>query len=147
MLLRPEKEFVVDGSHMIIRTLNPFRNYIMDFTVGEEFKEDLSAIDGRVCKTTVSWEDNKLVCVQRGQVPNRGWKQWLEGDLLHVISPGRSLRKDLWGPKCRPFFVVCRVIPLNSCLPFNGECCGFLLLHYIFPGLVSDPCPSACTPY
>ncbi|XP_075441103.1 retinol-binding protein 5 isoform X2 [Ascaphus truei] len=91
MLLRPEKEFVVDGSHMIIRTLNPFRNYIMDFTVGEEFKEDLSAIDGRVCKTTVSWEDNKLVCVQRGQVPNRGWKQWLEGDLLHVELTAKNV--------------------------------------------------------
>ncbi|KAM4703368.1 retinol-binding protein 5 [Rhinophrynus dorsalis] len=84
LLLRPEKEFVLDGNHMIIRTLSTFRNYIMDFTLGEEFNEDLSAIDGRVCKTTVTWEGDKLVCVQRGDVPNRGWKQWLEGDLLHV---------------------------------------------------------------
>ncbi|KAM4636605.1 retinol-binding protein 1-like [Discoglossus pictus] len=84
LLLKPEKEFVVDGSHMIIRTLSTFRNYIMDFTLGEEFTEDLSSIDGRICKTTVSWEGNKLVCVQKGEVPNRGWKQWLEGDLLKV---------------------------------------------------------------
>ncbi|XP_053552605.1 retinol-binding protein 1-like, partial [Bombina bombina] len=50
LFLRPEKEFVVDGNHMIIRTLSTFRNYIMDFTLGEEFTEDLSSIDGRICK-------------------------------------------------------------------------------------------------
>ncbi|KAG8447664.1 hypothetical protein GDO86_014974, partial [Hymenochirus boettgeri] len=50
MLLRPEKEFEVKGNRMIIRTLTTFRNYIMDFNLGEEFKEDLSSIDGRVCK-------------------------------------------------------------------------------------------------
>ncbi|XP_073409084.1 retinol-binding protein 5 isoform X1 [Dendrobates tinctorius] len=84
VLLRPEKEFIVDGNHMIIRTLSTFRNYIMDFTLGEEFEENLGVLDGRICKTTVSWEGNKLVCVQKGDVPNRGWKQWLEGDLLYT---------------------------------------------------------------
>ncbi|XP_073409086.1 retinol-binding protein 5 isoform X2 [Dendrobates tinctorius] len=69
---------------MIIRTLSTFRNYIMDFTLGEEFEENLGVLDGRICKTTVSWEGNKLVCVQKGDVPNRGWKQWLEGDLLYT---------------------------------------------------------------
>ncbi|XP_063818574.1 retinol-binding protein 5 isoform X2 [Pseudophryne corroboree] len=90
LLLRPEKEFVSDGNHMIIRTLSTFRNYIMDFNLGEEFEEDLSVIDGRVCKTTVAWEGNKLVCVQRGDVPNRGWKQWMEGDLLQVELTARN---------------------------------------------------------
>ncbi|OCT71367.1 hypothetical protein XELAEV_18034347mg [Xenopus laevis] len=83
-LLRPEREFEVNGNHMIVRTLSTFRNYVMDFQLGEEFSEDLRAIDGRMCKTTVTWENGKLVCVQRGDVPNRGWKQWLDGDLLHV---------------------------------------------------------------
>ncbi|KAM5141258.1 retinol-binding protein 5 [Mantella aurantiaca] len=84
LLLKPEKEFVVDGNRMIIKTLSTFKNYIMDFTLGEEFEENLDIIDGRICKTTVFWEGNKLVCVQKGDVPNRGWKQWLDGDLLHV---------------------------------------------------------------
>ncbi|XP_071988531.1 retinol-binding protein 2-like [Engystomops pustulosus] len=35
-------------------------------------------------ETTVSWEGNKLVCVQKGDIPNRGWKQWLDGDLLYA---------------------------------------------------------------
>ncbi|XP_071986986.1 retinol-binding protein 5 [Engystomops pustulosus] len=84
LLLRPEKEFIVDGDHMIIRTLSTFRNYIMDFTLGKEFEEDLAVIDGKICQTTVSWEGNKLVCVQKGDIPNRGWKQWLDGDLLYA---------------------------------------------------------------
>ncbi|XP_072279896.1 retinol-binding protein 5 isoform X2 [Pyxicephalus adspersus] len=85
LLLRPEKEFVVDGNHMIIKTLSTFKNYIMDFKLGEEFEENLAIIDGRICKTTVFWEGNKLVCEQKGEVPNRGWKQWVEGNLLHVL--------------------------------------------------------------
>ncbi|XP_053306218.1 retinol-binding protein 5 [Spea bombifrons] len=91
LLLRPEKEFVVDGNHMIIRMLSTFRNYIMDFTLGEEFEENLAVIDGRTCKTTVFWEGNKLVCIQRGEIPNRGWKQWQEGDLLHVELTARDV--------------------------------------------------------
>ncbi|XP_044155663.1 retinol-binding protein 5-like [Bufo gargarizans] len=90
VLLRPEKEFKVEGNHIIIRTISTFRNYIMDFTLGEEFKEDLGPIDGRICKTTVSWEGDKLVCVQKGEVPNRGWKQWLEGDVLYAELTARD---------------------------------------------------------
>ncbi|XP_040178027.1 retinol-binding protein 5 [Rana temporaria] len=91
LLLKPEKEFVVDGNHMIIKTLSTFKNYVMDFTLGEEFEENLAIIDGRKCRTTVFWEGDKLVCVQKGEVPNRGWKQWLEGDLLHVELTARDV--------------------------------------------------------
>ncbi|KAJ8790697.1 hypothetical protein J1605_021125 [Eschrichtius robustus] len=48
-LLKPDKEIVQNGDHMIIRTLSTFRNYIMDFQVGEEFEEDLTGIDDRKC--------------------------------------------------------------------------------------------------
>lgn len=26
------------------------------------------------------------MCVQKGEKPNRGWKHWIEGDLLHLVS-------------------------------------------------------------
>ncbi|XP_043746623.1 retinol-binding protein 1-like [Cervus elaphus] len=39
-LLKPDKEIVQEGDHMIIRTLSTFRNYIMDFQVGKEFEEN-----------------------------------------------------------------------------------------------------------
>ncbi|XP_059776199.1 retinol-binding protein 1 [Balaenoptera ricei] len=83
-LLKPDKEIVQNGDHMIIRTLSTFRNYIMDFQVGEEFEEDLTGIDDRKCMTTVSWDGDKLECVQKGEKEGRGWTQWIEGDELHL---------------------------------------------------------------
>ncbi|XP_034517799.1 retinol-binding protein 1 isoform X1 [Ailuropoda melanoleuca] len=108
-LLKPDKEIVQDGDHMIIRTLSTFRNYIMDFQVGKEFEEDLTGIDDRKClpseeeirdpiiysdqgseggrdlqETTVSWDGDKLECVQKGEKEGRGWTQWIEGDELHL---------------------------------------------------------------
>nr|XP_060494774.1 retinol-binding protein 1 isoform X1 [Panthera onca] len=53
-LLKPDKEIVQDGDHMIIRTLSTFRNYIMDFQVGKEFEEDLTGIDDRKCMRSPS---------------------------------------------------------------------------------------------
>ncbi|CAO2633904.1 Retinol-binding protein 1 [Lemmus lemmus] len=85
-LLKPDKEIVQDGDHMIIRTLSTFRNYIMDFQVGKEFEEDLTGIDDRKCMTLITWEGNTLVCVQKGEKENRGWKQWVEGDKLYLVS-------------------------------------------------------------
>lgn len=52
-LLKPDKEIVQDGDHMIIRTLSTFRNYIMDFQVGKEFEEDLTGIDDRKCMVRI----------------------------------------------------------------------------------------------
>ncbi|XP_005006766.1 LOW QUALITY PROTEIN: retinol-binding protein 1 [Cavia porcellus] len=83
-LLKPDKEIEQDGDHMIIRTLSTFRNYIMDFQVGKEFEEDLTGIDDRKCMTTVSWDGDKLQCVQKGEKEGRGWTQWIEGDELHL---------------------------------------------------------------
>lgn len=36
-------------------------------------------------QTTVNWEGDKLVCVQRGEKEGRGWTHWLEGDKLHLV--------------------------------------------------------------
>ncbi|KYO22327.1 retinol-binding protein 5 isoform A [Alligator mississippiensis] len=72
------------GNHMTIRTITSLRNYVMDFDLGIEFEEDLGPVDGRKCQTTVSWEEDQLVCEQRGEKRNRGWRHWLEGDLLHL---------------------------------------------------------------
>nr|XP_033781379.1 retinol-binding protein 5 [Geotrypetes seraphini] len=83
-LLKPQRELIQEGDHMIIRTLSTFKNYTMDFQLGVEFEEDLEAIDGHKCKTTVTWEGDVLVCVQKGEIRNRGWKHWLEGDLLYL---------------------------------------------------------------
>ncbi|XP_062386723.1 nicotinamide/nicotinic acid mononucleotide adenylyltransferase 3 [Sardina pilchardus] len=84
VLLKPDKEITQDGNHLVIKTLSTFKNYLMDFEVGKEFEEDLSGIDDRKCMTTVSWDGDKLVCVQKGEKEGRGWTHWIEGDELHL---------------------------------------------------------------
>ncbi|XP_036930986.1 retinol-binding protein 5 [Acanthopagrus latus] len=85
-LLKPTKDIIHDPAtgSMKIRTITTFKNFNMDFKIGEEFTEDLQAVDGRTCQTTVSWDGNNLVCVQRGEKEGRGWTHWLEGDKLHL---------------------------------------------------------------
>lgn len=36
-------------------------------------------------QTTVSWDGDSLVCVQKGEKEGRGWTHWLEGDKLHLV--------------------------------------------------------------
>ncbi|NWV91181.1 RET5 protein, partial [Machaerirhynchus nigripectus] len=83
-LLKPDKEIIHTGEHMVIRTITSLRDYVMDFDVGVQFEEDLGPVDGRKCQTTVSWEGDQLVCEQLGEKRNRGWRHWLEGDRLHL---------------------------------------------------------------
>ncbi|XP_047222980.1 retinol-binding protein 1.1 isoform X1 [Girardinichthys multiradiatus] len=51
LLLKPDKDIVHDGDHLIIKTLSTFKNYNMDFYVGKEFEEDLLGVDDRKCMT------------------------------------------------------------------------------------------------
>lgn len=85
-LLKPSKDIThnPDTGAMTIRTITTLRNFDMDFTIGEEFTEDLGPVDGRKCQTTVSWDGDKLQCVQCGEKEGRGWTHWLDGEKLHL---------------------------------------------------------------
>ncbi|XP_028448892.1 uncharacterized protein LOC114565191 [Perca flavescens] len=101
-LLKPDKDIVHNGDHIIIKTLSTFKNYNMDFYVGKEFEEDLSGVDDRKCMTTITWEGDKLVCVQKGEIEGRGWTHWVDGDELHLsthttASPAASMPADFSG--------------------------------------------------
>ncbi|XP_039611430.1 retinoid-binding protein 7-like isoform X6 [Polypterus senegalus] len=67
-----------------MKTISSFRNYSTEFTVGTEYEEETKGLDNRKCKSVVTWDSDKLVCVQKGEKKNRGWKHWLEGDELHL---------------------------------------------------------------
>ncbi|KPP56644.1 retinol-binding protein 2-like [Scleropages formosus] len=82
--LTQTKVFVQDGDKFETKTLSTFRNYDLNFTVGVEFDEHTKGLDNRVVKTLVTWDGDKLVCTQKGEKPGRGWKHWIEGDLLHL---------------------------------------------------------------
>ncbi|XP_042316908.1 retinol-binding protein 1 [Sceloporus undulatus] len=96
-MLKPDKEIIQDGDHMIIKTLSTFKNYIMDFHIGKEFEEDLTGVDDRKCMTCVTWDGDKLLCVQKGEKEGRGWTQWIEGDEMH-------LEIRVCGVKCKQVF-------------------------------------------
>ncbi|XP_034022207.1 retinoid-binding protein 7 [Thalassophryne amazonica] len=83
-MLKPQKVIKQDGDCFTIRTFTTFRNYECSFKIGEEFKEVTKGMDNRSCQTVVNWENEKLVCVQRGEKKNRGWTHWIQGDELHL---------------------------------------------------------------
>ncbi|XP_019744446.1 retinol-binding protein 1 [Hippocampus comes] len=96
-LLKPDKDIVHEGDHIIIKTLSTFKNYNMDFYVGKEFEEDLSGVDDRKCMTTITWEGDKLVCVQKGEIEGRGWTHWVDGDELHLeLRAGGVVSKQVF---------------------------------------------------
>uniref|UniRef100_A0A8C0VKI8 Retinol binding protein 2 n=1 Tax=Cyanistes caeruleus TaxID=156563 RepID=A0A8C0VKI8_CYACU len=82
--LKQTKEIVQNGDNFKTKTISTFRNYDVDFTVGVEFEEHTKGLDNRVVKTLVTWDGDKLVSVQKGEKNNRGWKHWIEGDILHL---------------------------------------------------------------
>ncbi|KAM9071379.1 LOW QUALITY PROTEIN: retinol-binding protein 5 [Megaptera novaeangliae] len=89
LLLEPDKETDHRGNDETVKTLSTFRN-VLEFEVGVQFEEDLRITDGRKCQTIVTWEEEQLVCVEKGEVPNRGWRHWLEGETLYLEMTARD---------------------------------------------------------
>ncbi|XP_074074602.1 retinoid-binding protein 7 isoform X4 [Macrotis lagotis] len=83
-MMKPQKVIIQNGDDFTIHTLSTFRNYLIQFKVGEEFDEDTKGLDNRKCKSLVTWENDRLTCVQKGEKMNRGWSHWIEGDELHL---------------------------------------------------------------
>lgn len=44
-----------------------------------------------VLQTTITWEGDRLVCVQKGEIEGRGWTHWVEADELHLVRKHQSL--------------------------------------------------------
>uniref|UniRef100_A0A8C1NDG1 Retinol binding protein 1 n=1 Tax=Cyprinus carpio TaxID=7962 RepID=A0A8C1NDG1_CYPCA len=83
-LLKPDKDIIQDGDHFIIKTLSTLSLmlYLKHHPVLKLL--DLSGVDDRKCMTTITWDGDKLVCVQKGEIEGRGWTHWIEGDELHL---------------------------------------------------------------
>lgn len=56
----------------------------MSLRACQEFEEDFTGLDNRKCKTTITWDREKLVCVQKGEIEGRGWTHWIDGEELHL---------------------------------------------------------------
>ncbi|XP_030585376.1 retinoid-binding protein 7 [Archocentrus centrarchus] len=96
-VLKPQKVIKQDGDCFSIQTLSTFKNYECSFKTGEEFEEVTKGMDNRICQSVVSWQNDKLVCVQKGEKKNRGWSHWLEGDELHLeLTCGDQVCKQIY---------------------------------------------------
>ncbi|XP_041945379.1 retinoid-binding protein 7 [Alosa sapidissima] len=83
-MLKPQKVIEQDGDTFSIKTLTTFKNLSCSFKIGEEFEEVTKGMDNRKCQSTVNWDGDKLVCIQKGEKKNRGWTHWIEGDQLYL---------------------------------------------------------------
>ncbi|XP_017263689.1 retinoid-binding protein 7 [Kryptolebias marmoratus] len=83
-LLKPRKVIKQDGDSFTFQTVTTLKNYECSFKIGEEFDEVTKGMDNRLCKSVVTWDNDKLVCVQKGEKGNRGWVHWIQGDELHL---------------------------------------------------------------
>ncbi|XP_059511576.1 nicotinamide/nicotinic acid mononucleotide adenylyltransferase 1 [Stegostoma tigrinum] len=83
-MLSPQKIIEQKGDFFTIKTISSFRNYEVQFIVGEEFEENTKGLDNRKCKSLVTWDNNKLLCVQKGEKKDRGWTHWIEDNKLYL---------------------------------------------------------------
>uniref|UniRef100_A0A8C8A3J5 Cellular retinoic acid-binding protein 1 n=1 Tax=Oryzias sinensis TaxID=183150 RepID=A0A8C8A3J5_9TELE len=84
--LKLRKVIEQHGDQYVIKTVSPLRNYTFSFKLNQEFEEFTQRLDNRHVKSLVTWEGNKLVCVQTGEKKNRGWTHWIEDDKLHLVG-------------------------------------------------------------
>ncbi|XP_027699609.1 retinoid-binding protein 7 [Vombatus ursinus] len=83
-MAKSQKVIKQNGDSFTIHTLSTFRNYLIQFKVGEEFDEDTKGLDNRKCKSLVTWDNDRLTCVQKGEKMNQGWTHWIEEDELYL---------------------------------------------------------------
>lgn len=81
-------------------------------------------------QSLVTWEGDVLVCVQKGEKENRGWRQWVKDDKLYVVS----LRVCPVSFPCArtnfPFTLPCALISkmaLHSSSELKPNACGHIV--------------------
>lgn len=53
-MLKPQKVIKQDGDSFYIHTTSTFRDYSLQFRIGEEFEEDNKGLDNRKCKVRLN---------------------------------------------------------------------------------------------
>lgn len=61
MHLKQTKVIVQNGDRFETKTLSTFRNYEVNFTIGEEFEEHTKGLDNRVVKASVQNEQSSHI--------------------------------------------------------------------------------------
>ncbi|XP_018963259.1 cellular retinoic acid-binding protein 1 [Cyprinus carpio] len=81
---KPHVEIRQNGEQFYIKTSTTVRTTEINFQIGQEFNEE--TVDGRKCKSLVTWEtENKMTCRQTlvdGNGPKTYWTRELRGNEL-----------------------------------------------------------------
>ncbi|XP_006885966.1 PREDICTED: retinoid-binding protein 7 [Elephantulus edwardii] len=48
------------------------------------FESGFQFAESKEFLSLVTWDNDRLTCIQKGEKKNRGWTHWLEGDKLHL---------------------------------------------------------------
>ncbi|ESO83054.1 hypothetical protein LOTGIDRAFT_223001 [Lottia gigantea] len=89
------EEIRVDGDNWEIYITSTFKNQTLKFKLGEEIDE--TTMDGRKCKSTFTFEDNKLIQIQKGIKSGEcdsHMARHIEGDDT-LICTFRNIQKDI----------------------------------------------------
>lgn len=87
--LKPDLVFEADGEGWKMRTESTFKTTEINFKLGEEFDEETA--DGRKMKTTMTFDANKLLQSQKGEVDTTLTRELTDDDTLTLVC----LAKDV----------------------------------------------------
>lgn len=85
----PVIELTKNGDEFTLTSQSTFKNTSITFKLGEEFQEETP--DGRLVKTTITQEGNKLVQVQKGEKETTIVREFSEDEVKMVSSAVFSL--------------------------------------------------------
>uniref|UniRef100_A0A672MYY6 Cellular retinoic acid-binding protein 1-like n=1 Tax=Sinocyclocheilus grahami TaxID=75366 RepID=A0A672MYY6_SINGR len=84
---KPHVEIRQNAEQFYIKTSTTVRTTEINFQIGQEFNEE--TVDGRKCKSLVTWEtENKMTCRQTlvdGNGPKTYWTRELRGNELILV--------------------------------------------------------------
>uniref|UniRef100_A0A672MSQ0 Cellular retinoic acid-binding protein 1-like n=1 Tax=Sinocyclocheilus grahami TaxID=75366 RepID=A0A672MSQ0_SINGR len=85
---KPHVEIRQNAEQFYIKTSTTVRTTEINFQIGQEFNEE--TVDGRKCKSLVTWEtENKMTCRQTlvdGNGPKTYWTRELRGNELILVD-------------------------------------------------------------
>ena len=82
----PTVELVKKGDEFSLITTSTFKNTTIKFKLGEEFEEE--TIDGRIVKTVVTMDGNKLIQEQKGDKPSTIIRDFNDSQMIATMTVG-----------------------------------------------------------
>ncbi|XP_010848219.1 PREDICTED: retinoid-binding protein 7 [Bison bison bison] len=83
-MLKPQKVIEQNGDSFTIQTFSFARSLTSSLVISEYAARANQYFLPSLMQSLVTWDNDRLTCVQKGEKKNRGWTHWIEGDQLHL---------------------------------------------------------------